>query len=92
MANRFPLVLDTTDGNRVKELPSGDNLDLTGSGITGATTIEATAITIGGVSVTANDGTFAGLTAKPTTVAGYGITDAFSGNYADLALIFFEVF
>jgi len=30
MANRFPLSLD---GTAIKELPSGDNLDLTGSGI-----------------------------------------------------------
>ena len=28
MANRFPLVLDTTDGNKIKEIPAGDNLDL----------------------------------------------------------------
>jgi hypothetical protein len=27
---------------------------------------------------------FDSITAKPTTIAGYGITDAFSGNYADL--------
>ena len=33
MANRFPLVLDTTDGNKIKELPDGDNLDLTNSSI-----------------------------------------------------------
>lgn len=30
MANRFPL---TIDGSTIKELPSGDNLDLTGSGL-----------------------------------------------------------
>lgn len=34
MANRFPLILDTTDGNKIKELPDGDNLDLTNSSIT----------------------------------------------------------
>ena len=28
MANRFPLILDTADSNKIKELPSGDNLDL----------------------------------------------------------------
>ena len=33
MANRFPLVLDTTDGNKIKELPSTDDLDLTDSNI-----------------------------------------------------------
>ena len=32
MANRFS-ILDTTDSNKLKELPNGDNLDLTGSGI-----------------------------------------------------------
>ena len=30
------------------------------------------------------DGLFSSLTSTPTTLAGYGITDAFSGNYADL--------
>ena len=34
MANRFPLILDTTDGNKIKELPDGDNLDLTNTSIT----------------------------------------------------------
>jgi len=33
MANRFPLVLDTSDGNKIKELPSTDDLDLTDSNI-----------------------------------------------------------
>ena len=28
MANRFPLVVDTSDGNKIKEIPAGDNLDL----------------------------------------------------------------
>ena len=32
MADRFPLVVDSSNSN-IKELPSGDNLDLTGSGI-----------------------------------------------------------
>ena len=32
MADRFPLVVDSSINN-IKELPSGDNLDLTGSGI-----------------------------------------------------------
>lgn len=29
--------------------------------------------------------TFANITSKPTTIAGYGITDAFSGSYNDLS-------
>ena len=32
MANRFPLVVDATDSN-IKEMPDGDFLDMTGSGI-----------------------------------------------------------
>ena len=32
MANRFPLVVDSSNLN-IKELPSGDNLDLTGSAV-----------------------------------------------------------
>jgi len=32
MANRIPLIIDSTS-KRIKELPSGDNLDLTGNGI-----------------------------------------------------------
>ncbi len=33
MANRFPLIVDTDDGNRLKEIPSGDSLDLSNVGI-----------------------------------------------------------
>ena len=46
MADRFPLVVDSTNNN-LKELPSGDNLDLTGSGIKVGGTL-----TLGGVDVT----------------------------------------
>ena len=44
MANRIPLIVDT-EGNKIKELPIGDNLDLTGSGIVGTTSIGTTSIT-----------------------------------------------
>ena len=50
MANRFPLVVDDV----IKELPSGDNLDLTGSGIVNAGAVAATSIALGGVSVSAD--------------------------------------
>ncbi len=40
MANRFPLVLDTTD-SQLKELPLGDDLELTGSSIIGVQNITA---------------------------------------------------
>jgi hypothetical protein len=45
MANRIPLIVDTGDGNKIKELPIGSNLDLTGSGIVGTTSIGTTSIT-----------------------------------------------
>jgi len=35
MANRFPLVLDTADGNKIKEIQTGDNLYLSDNSITG---------------------------------------------------------
>ena len=44
MANRFPLVLNTST-NQIQEIPSGDTLDLTGSGLnlTGITTLSSSA-------------------------------------------------
>ena len=49
MANRFPLIVDTDDGNKIKELPSGDFLDMTGSGLA-----NLTGITLSGTLATAN--------------------------------------
>lgn len=51
MANRFPLIVDSSGTPQIEELPSGDNLDLTGSGITGATNIAATAVSVGGAAL-----------------------------------------
>lgn len=143
MANRFPLVVDTSDSNKIKEIPSGDNLqlsanniigvvDITGSGTLTIDTIAATNITKGGtalatvatsgsyddlsdkptnISLFTNDANyivsgsnisllnndsnylttvaFADLTSTPTTLSGYGITDAATnaqGLKADSAL------
>jgi hypothetical protein len=52
MANRYPLIVDTTDNNKIKELPSGDNLQLTGNSIIGVTDITASG-TIGAGSLSA---------------------------------------
>ena len=41
MADRFPLILNTNI-NQIQEIASGDNLDLTGSGIHNAGVITAT--------------------------------------------------
>jgi hypothetical protein len=41
----------------------------------------------GSYSLTSHTHTFASLTSKPTTIAGYGITDAFDGVYSSLTSI-----
>ena len=41
MANRFPLVLDTTDNNKIKEIQTGDNLNLADNSIVGVQNITA---------------------------------------------------
>lgn len=48
MANRYPLIFDTTD-NRLKEIPSGDNLNLSGSGIVNTSSITCTGSITGNV-------------------------------------------
>ncbi len=65
MANRIPLIVDRDDQNKLKELPIGDNLDLTGSGIVGAGNITATGLTIGGISYNPFSGSYNDLTDKP---------------------------
>jgi hypothetical protein len=45
MANRFPLIVDSA-ALQIKELPNGDNIDMTGSGITSATSIGSTTLSI----------------------------------------------
>jgi len=87
MANRIPLIVDTGDGNKIKELPIGDNLDLTGSGISGASSIQANsmATTTGSigtltsnnitVNTTADLGNVSGLTIEGGTVGQVLTTD-----------------
>jgi hypothetical protein len=53
MANRFPLVIDTTDGNKLKELPAGDNLDLRESSIVRVQNVDALG-TINAADITVN--------------------------------------
>lgn len=126
MANRFPLIIDTSDGNKIKELPSGDDLNLENSNIVNALSIQTQTLTVNGVAITSNvgsyndltdkpnipsdlshltdaasllfsrdyndlsnlpvlfPGTFAALTGKPTTLAGYGITDALQAGTTNL--------
>ena len=74
MANRFPLVLDTTDNNKIKEIQAGDNLNLTDNSITGvqnifaAGTINASDIKVNGNRLVAQ--AFADLTDTPSSFIG----------------------
>ena len=66
MADRIPLIVDTDDGNKLKELPIGDNLNLTGSGIVGAGNISATSLTVAGVPYNPFSGAYGDPTGVPT--------------------------
>jgi hypothetical protein len=74
MANRFPLVLDTTDNNKIKEIQTGDNLYLADNSITGVQnitalgTIDAADIKVNGNRLVAQ--AFANLTDTPSTFVG----------------------
>ncbi len=74
MANRFPLVLDTSDNNKIKEIPDSDNLDLRTNSIvnvqdiTSLGTIDATVIKVNGQKLVAQ--AFADLTDTPSTFVG----------------------
>ena len=73
MANKFPLILNTS-ANQIQELASGDNLDLTGSGIHNAGVITATSFSgnitggvTGNVTGTADLATSVTVTANNST-------------------------
>ena len=74
MANRFPLVLDTTDNNKIKEIQSGDNLNLADNSIVGVQnitaigTINAADIRVAGNRLVAQ--AFADLTDTPSSFVG----------------------
>ena len=74
MANRFPLILDTTDGNKIKEIPSGDNLDLRNVSIVDAQNIDALGtINAAGIKINGADvqpGEFTDLDDTPSTLSG----------------------
>ena len=46
MADRFPLIVDA-DNTNIKELPSGDNLDLTGSDIVNVVDVTTSGHSVG---------------------------------------------
>lgn len=75
MANRYPLVVDTSDNNQIKEIPSGDNLLLTGNSITGVVDVTASGnISSSNLTVT-GDFTYRGTVLSSVSS---------SGQYSDL--------
>ena len=73
MADRYPLVIDTSDQNQIKEIPNGDNLLLTGNSITGAVNITAS-----GTVSSANVIVTGDLTYKGTLLSNVATTAAYS--------------
>ena len=98
MTNRFPLILDEATG-RLKELPVGDSLDLTGSGIIAAASLEVNGeanidkLTIGTQTIDPSGTAGASNNAPLATVAFTGDfndlvnlpNSGFSGSYNDLS-------
>lgn len=87
MANRFPLVVDTTAGNQFRELPDGDNLLLTNSSIVNALdiqalgTVTASQLVVDGT-VFRNDYTDLQNTPTiPTSILQLGIGDGTNGQF-----------
>lgn len=88
MANRLPLVFDSTE-SKIKELPSGDNLNLSNSNIVDAINISANG------TISATTGAFTSLTVGGNPIAQVARTNdyndldnlpvLFSGDYNDLS-------
>ena len=82
MANRFPLIVDTDDGNKLKEIPEGDLLNLANSGIanlgslsvsgdlSGSTLTTTSNATIGGTLNVTGATTVAAIEASGITIGG----------------------
>lgn len=75
MANRFPLVIDTTDGSKIKEIPAGDSLDLRNNSIQDVQNINALGV-INAAAITINGrdlepGQFKDLADTPDDYSGY---------------------
>jgi hypothetical protein len=75
MANRYPLIIDVSDGNKIKELPADDNLYLRNNSIEDVQdinalgTINAAAITIAGQTIEPQ--TLLDLVDTPNTYEGF---------------------
>lgn len=84
MTDRFPLIVDTNDNNKIKELPEGDNLNLQGNNI-----VNVNNVSVGGsidaIEIKKNGESLAdiALTGDYNDLSNTPIL--FSGDYNDLA-------
>ena len=80
MANRFPLVVDATDSN-IKEMPAGDFLDFTSSGIANLANLSLSASLTSQTATIAETLTSSSLITGPITASGAlnGTTATFTG-------------
>ena len=72
----YAATTSTALGHRLRTDVNNQNL---------SNTQKSNAVTNLGLSSVATAGTFAALTSKPTTIAGYGISDAFDGAFSSLS-------
>lgn len=87
MANRFPLVVDTTAGNQFRELPDGDNLLLTNSSIVNALditaigTVTASQLVVDGTVFRNDYNDLQNRPTIPTSILQLGIGDGTNGQF-----------
>ena len=85
MANRFPLIVDSSS-QEIKELVADDNLDLASSGIVNVTSIGATNINVTGIvtATTFRVGTAVTINSSGINVVGVVTATSFIGNGSGL--------
>ena len=79
MANRFPLIVDSST-QRIKEIAVGDNIDLTNSGIANADHVQSTGTTVGVTTITTTLDVDGAYTSSVSAVAALDI-DLSASNY-----------
>ena len=89
MANRFPLVFDAAGDKQIKELPTGDNLNLLGSSIVDVVNVNASGTIVADTLTVNNINASGGSIAAVAISNDYNDLDnkptLFSGDYNDLA-------
>ena len=88
MANRFPLVFDAAGDKQIKELPTGDNLNLLGSSIVDVVNVNASGTIVADTLTVNNINASGGSIAAVAISNDYNDLDnkpiLFSGDYNDL--------